>query len=182
MLGWKTVTIAHEIECYFFLSFFKKICKVQSSVFMHIVYTCICFPEQLNNNKYDVNGDCGIFVGGACLHYFSPSPPLLPCVSHSVVSHSFFVCDPMDCSLPGSSFQAWNSPGKNTGMGCCSFLQGNFLTQGSNPGFLHRRQILYPLSHQGSLTTMVQEYYKGFWWILRVYISHWGWNSVELRQ
>ena len=67
------MTIAHEIECYFFLSFLKKICKVQSSVFMHIVYTCICFPEQLNNNKYDVNGDCGTFVGGALL-VFPPAP------------------------------------------------------------------------------------------------------------
>ena len=30
------------------------------------------------------------------------------------------------------------------------FLQGIFLTQGSNLGFLHCRQILYHLSHQGS--------------------------------
>lgn len=45
---------------------------MQSSVFMHIVYTCICFPEQLNNNKYDVNGDCGTFVGGAGLIFFPP--------------------------------------------------------------------------------------------------------------
>ena len=29
-------------------------------------------------------------------------------------------------------------------------LQGIFLTQGSNPGLLHCRQILYCLSHQGS--------------------------------
>ena len=28
-------------------------------------------------------------------------------------------------------------------------LQGIFLTQGSNPGLLHCRQTLYPLSHQG---------------------------------
>ena len=40
------------------------------------------------------------------------------------------------------------SPGKNTGVGCHSLLQGIFPTQGSNPGFLHFRQILYPLSHQ----------------------------------
>ena len=26
----------------------------------------------------------------------------------------------------------WNSPGKNTGVGCCALLQGIFLTQGSN--------------------------------------------------
>ena len=44
----------------------------------------------------------------------------------------------------------WNSPGKNTGMGCHSLLQGIFLTQASNPSLLHCRQILYHLSHQGS--------------------------------
>ena len=43
----------------------------------------------------------------------------------------------------------WDSPGKNTGVGSHSLLQGIFLTQGLNPGFLHHRQILYGLSHQG---------------------------------
>ena len=42
----------------------------------------------------------------------------------------------------------WNYPGKNTGVVSHSFLQGIFLTQGSNPGLLHCRQILYCLSHQ----------------------------------
>ena len=42
-----------------------------------------------------------------------------------------------------------DSPGKVTGVGCYSFLQGIFLTQGSNPGLLHCRQIRYPVSHQG---------------------------------
>ena len=35
-------------------------------------------------------------------------------------------------------------------MGSHALLQGIFPTQGSNPGLLHCRQILYPLSHQGS--------------------------------
>ena len=35
-------------------------------------------------------------------------------------------------------------------MGCRSLLQGNFPTQGSNPGLLHCRRILNHLSHQGS--------------------------------
>ena len=35
-------------------------------------------------------------------------------------------------------------------MGSCSLLQGIFPAQGSNPGFLHCRQILHQLSHQGS--------------------------------
>ena len=45
---------------------------------------------------------------------------------------------------------SWNSPGKNTGVGCHALLQGIFPTQGSNPGHLHCRQILYHLSHEGS--------------------------------
>ena len=58
------------------------------------------------------------------------------------------LCDPMDCSPPGSSvhgiFQArvleWTA---------ISLLQGIFLTQGLNPDLLHCRQMLYHLSHQG---------------------------------
>ena len=53
--------------------------------------------------------------------------------------------DPMDY------YSLWNSPGQNTGVGSISFLQGIFPTQGSNPGLLHWRQILYQLSHKGSL-------------------------------
>ena len=34
-------------------------------------------------------------------------------------------------------------PGKNTGVGCHSLLQGIFLTQGSNPGPLYHKHILY---------------------------------------
>ena len=61
-------------------------------------------------------------------------------VSCSVVSDSR---NPMDSGSPDSS--PWNSPGKNTGAGCHSLFQGIFPTQGSNPGFLHCRQILYCL-------------------------------------
>ena len=52
-------------------------------------------------------------------------------------------------SPPGSSVLG-DSPGKNTGVSSLSLLQGIFLTQGSNPGLLHCRQILYHMSHQGS--------------------------------
>ena len=37
---------------------------------------------------------------------------------------------------------------KNTGMGHLSLLQGNFAIQGSNPGLLRCRQLLYQLSYQ----------------------------------
>ena len=59
------------------------------------------------------------------------------------------LCDPMDCSPPGSSVHG-DSPGKKTAVGCCALLQGIFPTQGSNPGLLLCRQILYCLSLQGS--------------------------------
>ena len=39
---------------------------------------------------------------------------------------------------------------KNTGVCSISLLQGIFLTQESNRGLLHCRQILYQLSYQGS--------------------------------
>ena len=35
-------------------------------------------------------------------------------------------------------------------VGCLYLLQGIFLTQGSKPGLLHCRQILYPGSYEGS--------------------------------
>ena len=43
-----------------------------------------------------------------------------------------------------------DSPSKNTGVGCHARLQGIFPTPESNWGLLHRRQILYHLSHQES--------------------------------
>ena len=67
------------------------------------------------------------------------------CSVNSVVYDS----DPMDYSLPGSSVRG-DFPGQNTGLGCHFLLQGIFLTQESNPGLQHCRQILYRLSHQGS--------------------------------
>ena len=67
-----------------------------------------------------------------------------------LVTQFYLTLQPMDCSPWGSSVHG-DSPGKNAGMGCCALLQGIFPNQGSNPGFPHCRQILYFLSHQGSL-------------------------------
>ena len=54
--------------------------------------------------------------------------------------------DPTDCSPPGSSVHGI-SPGKNTGVGCHSLLQGIFPTQGSNLDLPHCRQTFHCLSH-----------------------------------
>ena len=57
------------------------------------------------------------------------------------------VCDSLQ---PHGLYSSWNSPGQNTGVGTLSPFQGIFPTQGSNPGILHCRQILYQLSHKGT--------------------------------
>ena len=69
-------------------------------------------------------------------------------LSHSV-SKCLTLCNPMDCSPPGSSVLG-ESPGKKTGVDYHARLQGIFPTQVSNPRLPHYRQILYCLSHQGS--------------------------------
>ena len=42
------------------------------------------------------------------------------------------LCDPMDYS-PARLLCPWNSPGKNTGVGCHSLLQGNLPNPGIKP-------------------------------------------------
>jgi len=60
-------------------------------------------------------------------------------------------CSVMSDSLrPHGLYSPWNSPGQNTRVGSLSLLQGIFPTQGSSPGLLHCRQILYQLSHKES--------------------------------
>ena len=67
-----------------------------------------------------------------------------------LVAYSYLtLCDPMDYSISGSSVHGilqvrileWVA---------ISFSKRIFLTQGSNLGFLHCRQILCHLSHWGS--------------------------------
>ena len=59
------------------------------------------------------------------------------------------LCDPHGLQ-PTRLLCPWNFPGKNTGVGSHSLLQGILLTQESNPGLRHCRQILCRLSHQAS--------------------------------
>ena len=65
-----------------------------------------------------------------------------------VASSCMTLCDPVDQS-------PWDSPGKNTGVGSLSLLQGIFPTQGSDPGLPHGRRILYQLRHQGGLEELL---------------------------
>ena len=84
------------------------------------------------------------------------------CVIHSVVSDSL-----QTHGLYTRLVCLWNYPGKNTGVGCHSFLQGTFPTQGLNLGFLHCKQPLFHLIHKGSPVLLVKiKYMKSesvFW-------------------
>ena len=62
-------------------------------------------------------------------------------------------CNPVDCSPP------WDSPDKNTGVGCHSLLQRIFPTRGSNPCLLRWQADSLPLSRQRSLLPT----HKHFW-------------------
>ena len=82
------------------------------------------------------------------------------------------LCDPEDCSLPGSSvhgiFQA-----RTLDWVAISFSRGSSQIQGSNPGFLHCRQMLYHVSHQGRHSRGLRE--MTFSRLLQVIA---GWRSL----
>ena len=90
-----------------------------------------------------------LFSGGAeyvCI-LFEKSKPRRE--SESIVTQlCLTLCNPMN--IAPRVLSPWDSSDKNTGVGCCALLQGIFPTQGSVPGLLHCRQILYCLSQQGT--------------------------------
>ena len=100
-------------------------------------WAAICFSRGSSNQ--------GIKPGSPILqaNSFPSEPPRSESESHLVVSNSL---------RPHGLYSSWNSLGQNIGVGSLSLLQGIFPTQGSNPGFLHCRPILYLLSHRGRPT------------------------------
>ena len=65
----------------------------------------------------------------------------MKCESRSVMS---------DSATPWT-IQSMEFSSQNTGVGSLSLLQGIFPTQRWNPGLPYCKQILYQLSHKGSL-------------------------------
>ena len=86
--------------------------------------------------------------------------------------------DSMDCSPSDSS--PWDSPGKNTGLGCHFLLQGIFLMQGSNPCLLHLlhwEENSLPLSYLGSTTLKYKGRHLMVEKVLR--IKPWGYKTEQ---
>ena len=65
--------------------------------------------------------------------FFTAEPPGNPVLSIClcVPAKSLQLCQTLWDPIPGS-LCPWDSPGKNTGVGCHAFLQGIFLIQGLN--------------------------------------------------
>ena len=103
---------------------------IQWCIFLY--YSCIDFSR------------CG-------MNSFSPAISqenacVCPCVQLCLT-----LCDPLDCSSPGSSVQGISQAKIVTGVGCHFLLQGIFLHQGLNPHLLHWQANSLLLSHLRSL-------------------------------
>ena len=70
------------------------------------------------------------------------------------------LCDPMDCSLAGSSVCGILQAGVLEWI-AISFSRGIIPTWGSNPGLPHCRQILHQLNHKGSPFNIQQMFIEG---------------------
>ena len=126
----------------------------------HLLYVFLPLHSHLSCISQDVFGACEMHgKRKGCPVYMIwgtlERPPEWQSASHSVVS---------DCLQPHRLYSPWNSPGRNSGVGNHSLLQGILWTQGSNPGLPHCRQILYQLSHQGSQKGLLSQI-TCLWWL-----------------
>ena len=62
----------------------------------------------------------------------------------------------------------WDFAGKSTGVGFCFLLQRIFLIKGLNPGLPHCKQMLYHLSYQGSLDSILKS--RDITWLTKIHI------------
>ena len=84
------------------------------------------------------------------------------------------LCDPTNNTHPHQS-PLWNSPGKNTGGGIHSILQGIFLIQGSNPHLmwlLHWNAGSLPLASPGTPSSMFVSFTKFASLLISLVSSH----------
>ena len=98
---------------------------------------------------------------------------------HFLLCICVFSCSVVSDSLqphvlwPARLLCPWDSPGKNTGVGCHFLLQGIFWTQGSNPCFLHLQAGFFTTEPLGKPHTVYQDSFllNVLHWIPAVYGS-----------
>ena len=130
-----------------------------------VTSTClsaVIFMDSISNYRSKHCFYNSININNIILYFNNPSIDLYNSIALSVLDNQILtifmpmlcakslqscltLCNPMDCNPPGSSCP-WDSPGKNTGMGCHAFLQEIFSIQELNRHLLqslHCRQILH---------------------------------------
>ena len=114
-----------------------------------------------------------------------------------LISHVLLFVTPrtVNCqALLSIGILPWDSPGKNTGVGCHFLLQEIFLTHGLNLCLLHWQMDSLPLSHLGRLFLKLYKWINylktktlmitllGFLFLLWWLCSHWRTSSWVLCQ
>ena len=104
-------------------------------------------------------------------HTISIFEPILICErrgSRSVMSDSSQPCVLQPTKFP----RPWDSPDKNTGVGCHFLLQGIFLTQRSNPGLLCcGRFFTIWATREAHIDWFVSRVNQPIFWALRIRLS-----------
>ena len=75
----------------------------------------------------------------------------------AVLSHSVMADSATPWTAVHQAVCPWNSPDKNTIVGCHFLLQGIFLTQGANPSLLHWQMASLPLVLPGKPKSIHKE-------------------------
>ena len=132
-----------------------------------------CWPrERVTFHPLMVNSQLGVIHGSAAILLTTTSkatiiiktvnswPNDFPSLMHVLVLHLSVMsnCSRPHGLQPSGLLCPWDSPGKNTGVGCQAFLQWIFPPQGLNQGLLHCRSLLYHLSYIEEAKTLTKSY------------------------
>ena len=118
-------------------------CKTQALYLLNINSTSHPFPCQWQPLFYFLPLWIYLTTLGICMHAQS----------------RLTLCDPYGLQ-PARNLFDMGFPREEYRSCCHSLLQGIFLTQGPNSGILHRRQVIYLLSHQGKPKTCTDTTFK----------------------
>ena len=86
-------------------------------------------------------------------------------------------CNPMDCTPPG---HPWDFPGKSTGVGCHSLLQGIFPTQWLNLSLLLWQVDSLPLRHKRRPSLVKRTALPVIRWSDKKQNKDWTWKNLRI--
>ena len=128
------------------------------NVFTQVLLSFLCLIIFRVKQKPSLRG-CLCFT---CLGQGTEGKPAYFCHACMCAQSCLTLCDPMDCSPPGSSVHGILQA-RILEWVAISFLQGNFPTQGLNMCLLHWQVDSLPLSHLGSLYLCHNFFLKELW-------------------